>query len=169
MTEAWKQLPYHEGEFYISNNGNVKNIKTGNILKGDINNGGYRRVGMYNNSVLERRFIHRMVAEHFVDGYKDGYLVNHIDGNKTNNKSTNLEWVNASENMQHAQNTGLLPHGSFKQEVMVEYLSRQQKHFPSIVAASRSIGVSDTTIRHWHRQGNKSACLKYGIKEIIFL
>lgn len=43
--------------------------------------------------------IHRIVAEHFVDGYFDGAVVNHIDGNNRNNASSNLEWITIAENV----------------------------------------------------------------------
>ena len=46
-------------------------------------------------------YIHRLVAEHFLDG--DHTLqVNHIDGDKTNNMVINLEFVTASQNMLHS-------------------------------------------------------------------
>lgn len=47
-------------------------------------------------------FVHRVVALHFVDGYFDGAVVNHKDGNKSNNHYTNLEWVSRSDNNKHA-------------------------------------------------------------------
>ena len=50
----------------------------------------------------ERHFtksIHRLVAEHFVDGYFDGAVVNHIDGNKRNNNASNLEWTTTRDNV----------------------------------------------------------------------
>jgi hypothetical protein len=43
--------------------------------------------------------IHRLVAEHFVDGYFDGAVPNHKDGNNRNNDSENLEWVSVKENV----------------------------------------------------------------------
>jgi hypothetical protein len=52
--------------------------------------------------------IHRLVAEHFVDGFKEGLQVNHIDGNRLNNKATNLEWVTPRENIANAKSRGAL-------------------------------------------------------------
>lgn len=43
--------------------------------------------------------IHRLVAEHFVQGYFDGAVVNHIDGNNRNNDASNLEWVTQKDNI----------------------------------------------------------------------
>ena len=46
--------------------------------------------------------VHRLVAMAFVDGYEVGKEVNHIDENKQNNVSTNLEWVSTSQNVLHS-------------------------------------------------------------------
>lgn len=49
--------------------------------------------------------IHRLVADAFVDGYFDGAVVNHIDGNNRNNHYTNLEWVSQLENVHKSYET----------------------------------------------------------------
>ena len=99
--EIWKDIIGYEGFYQISSYGNVRNTKTGQTLTGDVNNIGYRRVFLYA-PVRKRFFVHRLVAEHFCDGYAEGLVVNHIDGNKMNNNYQNLEWVTRSENDLHA-------------------------------------------------------------------
>ena len=49
--------------------------------------------------------IHRLVAEHFVDGYFDGAVVNHIDGNNRNNTAANLEWTTIQDNVRKSYTT----------------------------------------------------------------
>lgn len=49
--------------------------------------------------------IHRLVAEHFVDGYFEGAVVNHIDGNNRNNRAENLEWVTTQVNIHKSYDT----------------------------------------------------------------
>lgn len=99
----WKDIKGYENYYQISNNGQVKNIKTNKILIGDINSAGYKRVILYTPN-KKRFFIHRLVAEHFCNkplNYK-GLVVNHIDGNKLNNDYKNLEFITRSENDKHA-------------------------------------------------------------------
>ena len=104
--EIWKDIIGYEGYYQISSEGNVRNVKTLKIIKGDINNVGYRRVWLYT-PIKKRMFVHRLVALYFCAGYMDGLVVNHKDGNKLNNSYINLEWVTRSENDLHAFKSGL--------------------------------------------------------------
>jgi hypothetical protein len=102
--EAWKLIP-HAPQYLCSNFGQVKSLRFQKPLKGDVNNCGYIRVqlGSYKN----KHFVHRLVAECFLD--KPSFLeyVNHKDGNKQNNCASNLEWCTQKENTTHAVKSGL--------------------------------------------------------------
>ena len=54
------------------------------------------------------RYIHRLVAIHFLEKVEGKNVVNHNDGNRSNNEVSNLEWVTTKENMQHAIEYGNL-------------------------------------------------------------
>ena len=101
MKEIWKPIKGYENNYEISNFGNVRNKKTKQILTGDVNNAGYRRVTLYVPD-KKRFFIYRLVAYHFCEGFNEEFVVNHKDGNKLNNNADNLEWVTRSENDLHA-------------------------------------------------------------------
>lgn len=68
---------------------------------------GYKRVHLAIDGKKFARFVHRIVAEAFLPNPQKLPLVNHIDGDKTNNSVSNLEWCTAKENSDHAYKTGL--------------------------------------------------------------
>lgn len=56
---------------------------------------------------MYNKYVHRLIAENFIPNPHNLPMVNHKDGNKWNNNISNLEWVTASENAQHAHTQGL--------------------------------------------------------------
>lgn len=71
----------------------------------DYRGGGYYSISATINGKYMHR-LHRLVAESFVDGFKPGLSVNHIDGNRSNNRASNLEWVTHKENMENLSARG---------------------------------------------------------------
>ena len=106
--EIWLPIKEIEG-YFISNYGRLRSDK-GNkpiILKTKIIPSGYEQITLNNKGTKVYRYIHRLVAEVFVDNPNNLPWVNHIDGVKTHNYATNLEWVVPSENSKHAFRHGL--------------------------------------------------------------
>jgi hypothetical protein len=68
---------------------------------------GYLRVAALRLKNRPRFYVHRLIALAWVDGYQEGFHVNHINGVKTDNRAENLEWVTSSANVKHAWETGL--------------------------------------------------------------
>jgi hypothetical protein len=73
-----------------------------------VSNTGYYVVSQKYGNKRIKMFVHRLIALAFVDGYKDGFTVNHINGNKLDNRPENLEWVSLSDNSKHQWETGLV-------------------------------------------------------------
>lgn len=77
----------------------------GRKLKPQLHSGGYSAVMLMPGKRWYK--VHRLVAEAFVPNPDGKPYVNHIDGVKANNASSNLEWCTHKENVQHAYDTGL--------------------------------------------------------------
>lgn len=92
--------------YEINTDGTVRTKRTGHIKKQGMT-GKYPSVHLYIDNTQHIEYIHRLVAETFVVGYKPKLEVNHIDGHKQNSRSDNLEWCTRSENVKHSYDTGL--------------------------------------------------------------
>ena len=80
--------------------GRVWSKKRQIYLKTQKNNSGYFQVCLYAiNGKSKKELVHRLVAGAFCSGYQDNLVVNHIDGNRLNNRSSNLEWCTTKENI----------------------------------------------------------------------
>ena len=108
--EIWKLVADYPN-YSVSNYGRVRNNKTGYILKPLKVGFGYVVVELWNKNGPKSKKIHRLVAEAFLPNPDKKPQVNHIDGNKKNNRLDNLEWVTASENMKHSYDSKIrVPH-----------------------------------------------------------
>jgi hypothetical protein len=105
--EEWKDIQGYEGKYQISSFGRVRNIQKGNFLNPSPNYKGYLRVNLWKNGGYKTKVVHRLVCKAFLDNPDNKPQVNHIDGDKTNNKLQNLEWVTNDENKKHAVKLGL--------------------------------------------------------------
>lgn len=109
MKIIWKTIKNYNN-YKISNNGDIVNIKYKRYLKPTLSgrNLSYLTVPLYKgNGKSERFYLHRLLAEHFLEKIDGKNHVNHKDGNKTNNTIENLEWCTLFENNKHAQEKGL--------------------------------------------------------------
>lgn len=118
--EIWKNIPTYSGIAEASSLGRVRTLdrlnKKGKSIKGRILNQRFSRCGYllcnirttYDRKTLS---VHRLIAIAFLEVIQEKPQVNHIDGNKINNKITNLEWMDVREQQEHALFLGLLWHG----------------------------------------------------------
>lgn len=106
MDEIYKDIKGFKG-YYVSNMGNVVSVKNDKITrkKASVNSNGYLTVSMYANRKSSYNLVHRLVAKEFLglDLRDSSRVVNHIDRNRTNNCSCNLEVVSQRENCSYAR------------------------------------------------------------------
>jgi hypothetical protein len=82
-------------------------------MKVHVDNKGYNRVSLHIDGIgRQTKLVHRLVAEQFLPNPLNLPQVNHIDGNKSNNAVSNLEWCTGQDNVTHSVITGLVKRGS---------------------------------------------------------
>lgn len=95
----------YEGKYSVTKDGMVWSHIRNKFLKPDLRGKYYAvKLGKFGKKVS----IHRLVAEGHIDNLNNKPYVNHIDGDRLNNNSDNLEWCTAKENINHAQMNGLM-------------------------------------------------------------
>ena len=86
-------------KYLIDTNGNIYNKRTNKKLKISDNGRGYKKVVLYTEEgKMVNKYIHRLVAETFIDNPNNLSEVNHIDEDKSNNCVDNLEWCDRKYN-----------------------------------------------------------------------
>lgn len=142
--EIWKAIPGYEGEYSVSSYGRIRNDRSGKISAGHDTGHGYRKFGFWRgNTEVGKAYIHRLVAEAFLEKGPDDTEVNHKDGNRANNNIDNLEWVSSSGNTEHAVATGALyPWGRARKPVIATNIETgEEKYFVSISKAETYFGT----------------------------
>lgn len=111
MEEIWKDIKEYEDLYQVSNLGRVKSIlfrnnkafiKKEKILTPTDNGKGYLIVGLCKNGLRKKQYVHRLVAQAFLDNKENYKEVNHKDCNTQNNSVDNLEWCTRSYNVKHS-------------------------------------------------------------------
>jgi len=118
--EVWEPIKGYEGIYELNRLGQIKrlpcSVKRGangnlpikeRLLSGSIQKHGYFTVILSRDGKKDKRYLHRLIAEHFIQNGENKPTVNHINGIKTDNRIENLEWATYQENNVHAFDTGL--------------------------------------------------------------
>lgn len=120
MGAHWVDVYGYVGHYQVSSQGSIRSLdrisnhkngvstlRRGRVLKPSLRSG-YPFVNLCIYGIHKQVNIHRLVAEHFCERPDGCNVVNHIDGDKTNNNASNLEWTTPAGNAKHAAENGLI-------------------------------------------------------------
>lgn len=157
----WKNVVYDGTltSYDISDDGLLRNRNIGNIKIPCIRKDGYLYYQIYIIREKGKKYLkmvnaHRLVATAFIPNPNNKPEINHIDGNKTNNSVSNLEWSTRKENMEHASNTRLIKirsglyaaHSKYPEKAIRLVIEKLKNCIP-IKEISDSTGVGIDTVR----------------------
>tara|TARA_B100000900_G_scaffold286380_1_gene245506 strand:- start:67 stop:1431 length:1365 start_codon:yes stop_codon:yes gene_type:complete len=166
MEEVWELIKYNQN-YKVSNFGNIKNIKTNKLIS--INYDRLRKTNtrarpyLSKNSKATGYYLHRIVAEHFIDNPNNLPEVNHIDGDCYNNKSVNLEWISKLDNMKHASENKLIKRYTRK-IIIINKESGEEKIFDSLTNCAKYLDCNTGKIYRLCNDKYKDTHKIYDIK-----
>jgi hypothetical protein len=140
--EIWK--PTGNTTYHVSNKGKVKNIETNYMKTITVDGRGYCCVGMG----TKKYYIHRLVAKAFIPNYSEDLVVNHKDGNKSNNHLLNLECVSQSRNILHAYESKEIKKTKCIAVIQVDYNENIVGSYSSLADAEAATGINRGSIHH---------------------
>ena len=169
--ERWKDIPGYEGIYQASTHGRVRTKPgktTTSVRHGvrhwktrvlayrkcaDQRKTGYR-VSLWKNKIPRDWLVARLVALTWIEGYSDGLTVNHMNGDRLDNRIENLEWLSLGDNIRHAFANGLI---HTPKSVSLKYPDGRIQAFRSMSEASNAIGCCSGYISACIHQGRRSA------------
>lgn len=166
MSESWLPVVGYEGLYEVSDQGHVRSLDKmiptwtgtlrlhkGRMLTPSPDTAGYFRVGLVDaNGDKKAVKVHRIVAKSFVKG--EWLTVNHVDGDKSNNAASNLEWCSQRDNNIHGIRSGLIAptpgesNGNSKlTEDAVRYIRRLVKAGMKLAHVGNVFGIHSSYVR----------------------
>lgn len=151
--------------YLISKSGLVYSIKAKKLLKPTIDYKGYYRVKLYSKGSTKTFSLHRLVALNYIENPDNKPQINHINGIKSDNKVSNLEWVTNRENTIHAIQNGLRNEAHKKAVIDNQ---KQVVHltsgifYDSLKIACEALNINYGSARNYiNRKGKNNFCLCY--------
>lgn len=140
--EIWTQIPGYNN-YKISNYGRIVNITNNTLKRTPLDNNGYPHVNLWEKGKNKTFQVHKLEYMAFnLEENINNKVVNHIDGDKTNNNLNNLELITYAENNFHAEYK-INTHKTSKIVQMINDEENVIKEFPSIAEAQRLLSISN--------------------------
>lgn len=162
--EKWEKVSGFT-RYEVSNCGRIRNIHTKQEKAVRYTKTGYGITDLKENGKKKTCYVHRIVAEAFVDNPYSLPCINHKDENKRNNCAENLEWCTAQYNNRYGTHNEKIRETNTK--LYGKIIHQIDKitgdivgTFPSIVAAAKSIGVTHQAIV-WALSDKNHTCKGY--------
>lgn len=169
-SEIWMEVPGYEEYFEVSTFGGIRSKKRivtfkdnrpsremgGVILKTQLDRCGYPKLRTSIDNTKVNFRVHRVIALTFIPNPENKPQINHLDGNKTNNHVSNLEWCTNSENQIHAIKNGLNVH---KTGIHAKRFQRSVEVYKDQVLIDTLYGNADMKLKGYDFR-LVSACLK---------
>jgi hypothetical protein len=188
--EEWRDVVGYEGYYQVSNLGRVRSVDRriidsfgnerfykGKPLKPSLKSTGYYSVALCKDGNKDTAAIHRLVATAFLESDSNHTYIDHIDGDRTNNKLSNLRWCTQKENLKYAAEAGSIDQSRIARAGK-RYISKHKmgghltrvlrsdgKIYPSVREAARDLGVTASSV-YKVLNGENSTCKGFSLRVI---
>lgn len=156
--EEWAYVPNTDNRYIVSSMGRFASVPRmrvkGGLIKPQLNKHGYLYVAIRSNGKYRLHRLSRLVAITFIPNPKNYEQVNHINGNKQDNRVCNLEWCTRSHNQKEAYRLGLQKPSEYQKQIARRYCTDNKsikikatkgnftKIYKSMGEASRDLGIA---------------------------